>query len=476
VFGKSPKSVNDSAKDESGMPSQIRQPNGYQGLARSHSSRPAELSDAIEPAVLAHFGYRPGSGRGFFLRITQLENGSMNGRGMAYLNLVMKYSINPPRFSFLGCVAPAILYCIASQCAHAQDNASFERQAVALYPDLAQEGTALHGKFIELYNRDRQTGSPILNQADWPLVLAKQAATALAIEKSRQNAAPTPASVAQATPFSLKGLRTGVPITRRYGMTTDDYFKGSLGKKLFKYYDNARSIVDDEDRALFQRCNEAVNWKTQESMVIYCPESWNGTDKLGVFINIPQDDQPVEPLPGYSDVMDGLKMIYVSLSSAGDKQADMRRAALALDALATVRKQYPVDETRLFIGGINGGGTVAGMMMAIYPEFRGAICQLHPFRLGDPNFSPYLSAGDIQKIAARKQSVAFVARKGDPWHDGTEWIVTLWPGWGIAAKMIGTDGEPHTPPTADALKEALDWALDNSQPPGVNGSSDDLSN
>jgi len=167
-------------------------------------------------------------------------------------------------------------------------------------------------------------------------------------------------------------------------------------------------------------------------------------------------------------------MIYVSPSGAGDKQADMRRAALALDALATVRRQYPVDEARVFVGGINGGGAVSGIMVANYPQFRGAICQLHPFRLGEPNFSPYIGGDDIQRIAARKQSFAFVARNGDPWHDGTGWTMTLWPGYGIAAKMIETGGDPNTPATAEALKEALGWALDNSRPPAGSKSSDDL--
>jgi hypothetical protein len=373
-------------------------------------------------------------------------------------------------------VVLAMLASIAAQRAHAQDSPAYERQAVALYPDLATEGTPLHSRFIELYNRDRQIGSPILNQPDWPLVLAKQAATALAFEKDRQNATPSPAAEAQATPSSLKGLRTGVPISKRYGTTTDDYFTGPFGEKRFKYYDTQRSILDDEDRGLFQRCDDAVNWKTAETLDIYCPASWNGEDKLGVFIDISADDQPVAPLPGYSDVMDGLKMIYVSPSGAGDKQADMRRLALALDALATVRHQYPVDETRVFVGGINGGGEISAMMVANYPEFRGCICQLHPFRLGDPNFSPpYIGAGDIPAIAAHKQSFAFVARSGDPWHDGTGWTVTLWPAYKIAAKMIETGGEQNTPATADALKEALNWAIENSQPPRGN-SSDDLDN
>lgn len=384
-------------------------------------------------------------------------------------------NLNPNGKSRLKPLAGILILLLAAPCAPAQDVATAQQKAISLYPDLAKAGSPLNAKFVALYQQAKQSNSPVLNAWDWPEVLARQAAAALADGTGQSNGAaitattsPAPAQkeAQQASDAaSLKGLREKVPISVRYAATVDGYFKGPFGKKLFKLYNEQCSIVDVAKKGVFQKCSEAVGWDTDETMTVYCPKSWNGSAKLGVYVNISPGDGPLNPRSGYSDSMDALNMIYVSPSGTSNDKADMRRIALALDSLATVRKQYPIDEGSIFVGGHSGGGAISVVMGINYPEFRGVICQCRNFYLGNPSCSPYVEEKDIRSIARRKQAYAFVTGPGDMNHDAIVESMATWKTYHIDSTVIENDIPGHTPASAKALKEALEWATAHGKSP-----------
>jgi hypothetical protein len=66
--------------------------------------------------------------------------------------------------------------------AFAQDAAEKSRaEATRLYPELAQKDSALNKAFVTLYQQAKLTHPQSLTKPDWPLTLAREAATSLGI-------------------------------------------------------------------------------------------------------------------------------------------------------------------------------------------------------------------------------------------------------------------------------------------------------
>ena len=357
----------------------------------------------------------------------------------------------------------------------AQDAAAAQREATRLYPELGKVGSPIHTRFLALYQKARASGDPVLKQPDWALVLAKQAAAEIAppAGPALPPAPPAPPgtklpteTAAPDAAAALKGIRTKVPIAFRYAPSADGYAKGPFGKALMKFYDQKVSIVDDVKKGLFQKFAEAVEWKSDETMTVYCPQNWDGKAKLGIYLNISAGNGPIAVKKDYTEVLDSLNMLYASPSGTSNAQADMRRAALTLDTLATLRKQYPIDETRIFVGGISGGGALSTLMAVHYPEFRASICQVRNFYLGGEFCTPYLKPADISAIARRKQAYVFVSGPGDMNYNSIKASLPAWKGYHIESAFVENDLPGHVGASGKALKEAIDWALTHSNAPG----------
>jgi len=78
---------------------------------------------------------------------------------------------------------------------------------------------------------------------------------------------------------------------------------------------------------------------------------------------------------GWSDVLKAHRLIGIGANDSGNDQGVAVRFGLALDAVHNLKKQYHVDETRIYASGVSGGGKIAGMLATCYPEvFQGAVC------------------------------------------------------------------------------------------------------
>jgi len=269
----------------------------------------------------------------------------------------------------------------------------------------------------------------------------------------------------QASIAGLIGLRKNVPITHRYGQTTADYFKGPFGKSLRNFYDTKVSICDDGAKGLFMKCDESVAWK-DETMLAYCPAAYQGeATPMGVYINISPGDGPIGLREGYGEVMDKLKMIYASPSGTSNAKPDVRRMALALDTLATLRAEYSVDESRIFVGGMSGGGAMSSWMAVYFPEFRGAINQVRTENIPSETCFPTVEQGDVRSIAKRKQAFAFVTGPKDMNYKGIVASIPSWEQQDFIVKLFDIPEMGHENAPADALEDALRWAESSSQPP-----------
>jgi hypothetical protein len=98
-------------------------------------------------------------------------------------------------------------YQVQQQAQVAQTFEHFAEQAVSLYPEAAQEGSALYTRMEQIHNDLEATGNPLVNAPDKALKIAQMAANELNIAPKRAGAAP-------AKTVTTNGTRSPAPMTR----------------------------------------------------------------------------------------------------------------------------------------------------------------------------------------------------------------------------------------------------------------------
>jgi predicted esterase len=111
----------------------------------------------------------------------------------------------------------------------------------------------------------------------------------------------------------------------------------------------------------------------QERFVLYVPPR-APPGGYGVMVFVPPWEEARLPAE-WGPVLDDMGMIYVSAARSGNTEDVLgRRVALALFALENVRRRYPVNSERVYVGGFSGGSRVALRLALDYPDiFRGAL-------------------------------------------------------------------------------------------------------
>ncbi|MDQ2972564.1 MAG: PHB depolymerase family esterase [Rhodanobacteraceae bacterium] len=167
-------------------------------------------------------------------------------------------------------------------------------------------------------------------------------------------------------------LTTGL----QQNVTFDDYSPLSSGMEL------ARRLLSPLS---FQRLQHMLAAKheamraqsidlAQEKFIVYMPTGAPPKDGYGLLVFVPP--WPQAELPhGWATPLDRHSVIYISAANAGnDADVIERRAPLTLLAYVNIRARYPLDGTRVYIGGMSGGARVALHIALAYPDvFHGAL-------------------------------------------------------------------------------------------------------
>ncbi len=110
----------------------------------------------------------------------------------------------------------------------AQTATDVQQKAVEKYPDLGKAGSALHTKFIALYQDAKKNDPTLLQDPNWPAILAEKAAALV----NEPGAALTPA-----VPSTVSPPRQDDP-----GPLGQATITGAFGKKLGDVFDPASAI------------------------------------------------------------------------------------------------------------------------------------------------------------------------------------------------------------------------------------------
>jgi len=275
-------------------------------------------------------------------------------------------------------------------------------------------------------------------------------------------ASPAPAPGAPAASALVNaGKSQKVDIAAKAYPDWNGYYTGRFGKKLKSYYEKSKGIVDAVEVDTGLTPETAVAWQKSPdngtgTMILYVPPNYDGSEAFGVLVYISPGDGGVGLLAGWDKVFQEKKLIYCSPLGTSNKQADMRRIALALDSVATVRASYKIDPNRLIVSGTSGGGAVATTIGVNYAEFLAIDCSRGTYPDNALCF-PYLDAGDIRGVARQKKRFAWVSGPKDRNYSSIKQGVAAWSDAGVESKLFEDPNQGHAAATEDLLRQALTW-------------------
>ena len=202
-----------------------------------------------------------------------------------------------------------------------------------------------------------------------------------------------------------------------------------------------------------------------EKFVLYVPPH-APPHGYGLLVFVPPWEDARLP-PGWAQVLDRYGVIYVSAARSGNEANVMaRREPLALLAAYNVLKRFPVDPTRLYVGGFSGGSRIALRLALGYPDlFSGAFLNAGSDPLG--TLVPPIPQNPLWQRFQESSQLALVTGERDAVHLSmdTESLTSLrqWCVFGVVATE--TPGAAHQLASASALSGALQVLGRHREPP-----------
>jgi putative esterase len=257
-----------------------------------------------------------------------------------------------------------------------------------------------------------------------------------------------------------KGVIKDFPVDTKLFKTTKEYFKGKVPKKVYVAYKKQKVPANWHANGLIpEKCIEYN--PGEETALLYVPNDYNGKTAYGVYIHNSPGAKGIMPSQEWQNLMDKLKLVYISPNKTANKTPTWRRIVLAMDSLASVKKQYKINDKRIYVGGLSGGGHIAMMCQMIYPQyFQGAISHAAQSYLpigGGTGHFPGLSMSDAKSKKRRKKYWAVIS--GDKDSNYKEILATSkdWKKQKFKYKFFDIKNMKHENAPSKALEDTLIW-------------------
>lgn len=256
------------------------------------------------------------------------------------------------------------------------------------------------------------------------------------------------------------GLNIDFPIDTKMYKTTKEYFEAKIPKKVYNAYKDGK--VPSSWNANGMSPEECIEYDpTEHTSLIYVPESYDGTSKFGIYLHNSPGKRGIMPAKDWQTLMDKLKLIYISPHKTENSSPSWRRIVLATDSLATVKAHYKIDDNRVYVGGLSGGGHIGMMCQMIYPEhFQGAISHAAQSYLPSKNSSghfPGLSLSDAQSGLRKDRKWAVISGSKDANYKAILETSKEWQKGTFLYKFFDVKDMSHQNAPVAALEDALVW-------------------
>lgn len=214
-------------------------------------------------------------------------------------------------------------------------------------------------------------------------------------------------------------------------------------------FDITRTPAEVMGAAAARRSADVIDPEEPIRWEVFVPETYDPTDPPGLLVYISPTDSGAVPRP-WEPVLAGKNLIWIGARRAGNSVNVQRRALLALMAPGVIRQTYAVDGQRVYVTGLSGGGKMASMLSAEYPNvFKGAI-----FNCG----VEFWDRRPARFEALKANRFVFVAGEHDQALRPTKRAYRRYQKAGVVnIKLMVIAGMGHEHPDADHMAEALEF-------------------
>lgn len=210
-----------------------------------------------------------------------------------------------------------------------------KKQAIAKYPDISRKGTPLNAKFVELYNEARTSNASLLNDPNWPVILADKAAALVA---------KTPATPGAATPPVPPAPKPAGP--------------------------PEPPPADDLPHPL-GRATEAIPCGNDFNYFLYLPNSLRKGVKHPVLFVMNPGGGGAGDAERYKAGAERNRWI---LATSKESKNGYNGSQQAIDAMIKhVTSKLPIDQKRMYTTGFSGGSRMAFATSQVHKEIAGVI-------------------------------------------------------------------------------------------------------
>lgn len=203
-----------------------------------------------------------------------------------------------------------------------------------------------------------------------------------------------------AAPLAQAERDNNFTVTHKYATTTDGYFNTPHLVKARAYWD-VKKIIDAYDAATISVADQVGYTAGSQTADVFTPDNLSPDKPVGIYIHINYSD--AANLPGNLDsVFQDHYLIGASPDNAGNDRHDSERNARVLDLVTTLKAQYNIDESRIYVGGISGGALASILCGMLYPDtFTGVIATEHV--MSENYWNKIYSSEEMHEMAANGQ-------------------------------------------------------------------------
>lgn len=251
-------------------------------------------------------------------------------------------------------------------------------------------------------------------------------------------------------------LELDVPLSLRMYPTPEAYFAKTP---------RAKSITKEDI--------EALTYKPEEiTATRYVPASYaTESEPYALYVHI-DAGEGFKPDANWQKVFDDQKVLFIAPNRVENEVPPVRRTSVALDALASMLRDYRVDPSRTIVGGLSGGGAVAVQTGVLFPQyFSGVLSHVRPVYWGSELWDLDTREG-LRGI--KNMRFAFISGEGDWVGGGSNYagLMTDIENWwwrGLRMRPFDVPGMGHAPAVSEVLAKALRWLFtcydDGAYPP-----------
>lgn len=201
-----------------------------------------------------------------------------------------------------------------------------------------------------------------------------------------------------------------------------------------------------------------------EKFFVRLPKGYSPSVPAGVLVWI-DGDSIGTMRPELFEALDAFNIVGVSAQNSGNDRPLADRVQLAFDALASVRSRVLVDERRIYVGGISGGGRVSTMVALAFPDtFRACLAivgvnSCYNVRLPDGKQVQRSSGVPTPHVLELLKNYKIAAMTGSEDFNRPEILARSesFKRIKVDCKVFDTPGMGHQMPKPKDIQAAVDW-------------------